>query len=215
MIQPSAPRDGASSTRGKPAGCSSPSSMTSSRRTGTGGRYRHRSPSNRTNSVPSRISTTVPQYASRGDFRVIRTREPKAIRPESVILPAISGLAWQDFISRCSSRATATQLKLDVWSVVEVDHFYRIEIGEFPARIAATTVPVAKPRAPNRPVNTRSFIRCLRDTRGYAARRNSSSRRTVSSGRSCCTQWPAPSSRCAPRKSVQALSCIRSNAPGR
>ena len=37
-------------------------------------------------------------------------------------------------------RATATQLKLDVWSVVEVDQFYGIEIGEFPARIAATAL---------------------------------------------------------------------------
>ena len=78
-----------------------------------------------------------------------------------------------------------------------------------------TSPRLAKPRATDRPVNTGSFIRRLRDARGYAARRNSSSRRTVSSGRSCCTQWPAPSSRCAPRKSVQALSCIRSNAPGR
>ena len=74
----------------------------------------------------------------------------------------------------------------------------------------------AAERALRRPVIGRlPFIRRLRDARGYAARRNSSSRRTVSSGRSCCTQWPAPSSRCAPRKSVQALSCIRSNAPGR
>ena len=39
-----------------------------------------------------------------------------------------------------ASRATATQLKLDVWSVVEVDQFYGIEIGEFPARIAATAL---------------------------------------------------------------------------
>ena len=37
-------------------------------------------------------------------------------------------------------RATATQLRLDVWSVVEVDQFYGIEIGEFPARIAATAL---------------------------------------------------------------------------
>ena len=71
---------------------------------------------------------------------MIRTREPTAIRPESVILPAISRRAWQDSISRCSSRATATQLKLDGWSVVEVDQFYGIEIGEFPARIAATSL---------------------------------------------------------------------------
>ena len=37
-------------------------------------------------------------------------------------------------------RATATQLKLAVQSVVEVDQFYGIEIGEFPARIAATAL---------------------------------------------------------------------------
>ena len=37
-------------------------------------------------------------------------------------------------------RATATQLELQVWSVVEVDQFYGIEIGEFPARIAATAL---------------------------------------------------------------------------
>ncbi len=37
-------------------------------------------------------------------------------------------------------RATATQLELAVQSVVEVDQFYGIEIGEFPARIAATAL---------------------------------------------------------------------------
>ena len=37
-------------------------------------------------------------------------------------------------------RATATQLALAVQSVVEVDQFYGIEIGEFPARIAATAL---------------------------------------------------------------------------
>ncbi len=37
-------------------------------------------------------------------------------------------------------RASATQLGLAVQSVVEVDQFYGIEIGEFPARIAATAL---------------------------------------------------------------------------
>ena len=45
-----------------------------------------------------------------------------------------------DVLQEIASRATATQLKLDVWSVVEVDQFYGIEIGEFPARIAATAL---------------------------------------------------------------------------
>ena len=37
-------------------------------------------------------------------------------------------------------RASATQLALSVQSVVDVDQFYGIEIGEFPARIAATAL---------------------------------------------------------------------------
>ena len=45
-----------------------------------------------------------------------------------------------DVLREIASRATATQLKLDVWSVVEVDQFYGIEIGEFPARIAVTAL---------------------------------------------------------------------------
>ena len=45
-----------------------------------------------------------------------------------------------DVLREIASRATATQLELDVWSVVEVDQFYGIEIGEFPARIAATAL---------------------------------------------------------------------------
>ena len=47
-----------------------------------------------------------------------------------------------------------------------------------------------------------------------AARRNSSSRRVVASGCSCCTQCPAPSTRCVPSQRVQALDCMRSSAPG-
>ena len=45
-----------------------------------------------------------------------------------------------DVLREIASRATATQLELQVWSVVEVDQFYGIEIGEFPARIAATAL---------------------------------------------------------------------------
>ncbi len=41
---------------------------------------------------------------------------------------------------RMVDRATATQLALAVQSVVEVGQFYGIEIGEFPARIAATAL---------------------------------------------------------------------------
>ena len=39
-----------------------------------------------------------------------------------------------------ASKASATQLALAVQSVVDVDQFYGIEIGEFPARIAATAL---------------------------------------------------------------------------
>ena len=45
-----------------------------------------------------------------------------------------------DVLREMASRATATQLALAVQSVVEVDQFYGIEIGEFPARIAATAL---------------------------------------------------------------------------
>ena len=45
-----------------------------------------------------------------------------------------------DVLREIASRATATQLSLAVQSVVEVDQFYGIEIGEFPARIAATAL---------------------------------------------------------------------------
>ena len=45
-----------------------------------------------------------------------------------------------DMLREIASRASATQLKLTVQSVVEVDQFYGIEIGEFPARIAATAL---------------------------------------------------------------------------
>ena len=45
-----------------------------------------------------------------------------------------------DVLREIASRATATQLELAVQSVVEVDQFYGIEIGDFPARIAATAL---------------------------------------------------------------------------
>ena len=45
-----------------------------------------------------------------------------------------------DLLREIASRASATQLALDVRSVVDVDQFYGIEIGEFPARIAATAL---------------------------------------------------------------------------
>jgi hypothetical protein len=43
---------------------------------------------------------------------------------------------------------------------------------------------------------------------------NSSSKRLTAAGCSCCTQWPAPSTRCTARICVQALVRIASNAPG-
>ena len=45
-----------------------------------------------------------------------------------------------DVLREMASRTTATQLALTVQSVVEVDQFYGIEIGEFPARIASTAL---------------------------------------------------------------------------
>ena len=45
-----------------------------------------------------------------------------------------------DVLREIASRASATQLALTVQSVVDVDQFYGIEIGEFPARIAATAL---------------------------------------------------------------------------
>ena len=45
-----------------------------------------------------------------------------------------------DVLREIASRASVTQLALAVQSVVEVDQCYGIEIGEFPARIAATAL---------------------------------------------------------------------------
>ncbi len=61
-----------------------------------------------------------------GNFLIIAYRELRALEI--------------DVLREIASRATATQLALAVQSVVEVDQFYGIEIGEFPARIAATAL---------------------------------------------------------------------------
>ncbi len=45
-----------------------------------------------------------------------------------------------EVLREMASRTDATQLELEVQSVVDVDQFYGIEIGEFPARIAATAL---------------------------------------------------------------------------
>ena len=50
-----------------------------------------------------------------------------------------------DVLREIASRTPATQLALTVQSVVEVDQFYGIEIGEFPARIAATALWMMEP----------------------------------------------------------------------
>ena len=61
-----------------------------------------------------------------GNFLIIAYRELRTLEIE--------------VLREIASRATATQLELAVQSVVEVDQFYGIEIGEFPARIAATAL---------------------------------------------------------------------------
>ena len=61
-----------------------------------------------------------------GNFLIIAYRELRALEI--------------DVLAEIASRASATQLALAVQSVVEVDQFYGIEIGEFPARIAATAL---------------------------------------------------------------------------
>ena len=61
-----------------------------------------------------------------GNFLIIAYRELRALEI--------------DVLREIASRASATQLALAVQSVVEVDQFYGIEIGEFPARIAATAL---------------------------------------------------------------------------
>jgi hypothetical protein len=44
--------------------------------------------------------------------------------------------------------------------------------------------------------------------------KNGMSSSSVSSGRSCWTQWPAPAIRCAPCKFVHAVACMASKLPG-
>ena len=61
-----------------------------------------------------------------GNFLIIAYRELRALEI--------------DVLREIASRVSATQLALAVQSVVEVDQFYGIEIGEFPARIAATAL---------------------------------------------------------------------------
>ena len=61
-----------------------------------------------------------------GNFLIIAYRELRSLEIE--------------VLQEMASRTDATQLKLEVQSVVDVDQFYGIEIGEFPARIAATAL---------------------------------------------------------------------------
>ena len=61
-----------------------------------------------------------------GNFLIIAYRELRALEIE--------------VLREMASRTDAAQLALDVRSVVDVDQFYGIEIGEFPARIAATAL---------------------------------------------------------------------------
>ena len=64
------------------------------------------------------------------------TRDPRRYPPTSTRTPCARN-AGRNCIGRSRD---ATQLKLEVQSVVDVDQFYGIEIGEFPARIAATAL---------------------------------------------------------------------------
>ena len=61
-----------------------------------------------------------------GNFLIIAYRELRSLEIE--------------VLQEMASRTDATQLKLEVQSVVDVDQFYGIEIGEFPARITATAL---------------------------------------------------------------------------
>ena len=61
-----------------------------------------------------------------GNFLIIAYRELRALEIE--------------VLREMASRTDAAQLALEVRSVVDVDQFYGIEIGEFPARIAATAL---------------------------------------------------------------------------
>ena len=61
-----------------------------------------------------------------GNFLIIAYRELRSLEIE--------------VLREMASRTDATQLTLEVQSVVDVDQFYGIESGEFPARIAATAL---------------------------------------------------------------------------
>ena len=61
-----------------------------------------------------------------GNFLIIAYRELRVLEIE--------------VLRELASRMDAAQLALDVRSVVDVDQFYGIEIGEFPARIASTAL---------------------------------------------------------------------------
>ena len=45
-----------------------------------------------------------------------------------------------DVLKEMAQRTGGVQFAVDVWSVIDVDQFYGIELGEFPARIAATAL---------------------------------------------------------------------------
>src|SRR5205814_4747313 len=51
-------------------------------------------------------------------------------------------------------------------------------------------------------------------SRGALRRRKSTISALTRSGCSCCTQWPAPSTKWTPDMRVHAVRCIRSSAPG-
>jgi len=61
-----------------------------------------------------------------GNFLIIAYRELRSLEIE--VLREMAG------------RTAAVQFAVDVWSVVDVDQFHGIEIGEFPARIAETAL---------------------------------------------------------------------------
>ena len=61
-----------------------------------------------------------------GNFLIIAYRELRSLEIE--------------VLKEMAQRAGGVQLAVDVWSVIDVDQFYGIEIGEFPARIAATAL---------------------------------------------------------------------------
>ncbi|MDE0261252.1 MAG: hypothetical protein OXJ37_02450 [Bryobacterales bacterium] len=61
-----------------------------------------------------------------GNFLIIAYRELRSLEIE--------------VLKEIARRTGGVQLAVDVWSVIDVDQFYGIEIGEFPARIAATAL---------------------------------------------------------------------------